>query len=345
MNRLIILLFLLSTFIVSAQNDKVPFLVKPLTGIQLANIQTASGYLCVEGNAGQPRLEVYVIPNSSKKRNTHSNEDLKRIVNEKYDLNISTDNNILTALARLKKGEHNSDVSISFRLLTGNSIDTRLNTSGGSITIKDISGKQFLETSGGSLHVNNVLGDVDGRTSGGSMHLNNSNGKILLNTSGGSIHAKRNEGTISLITSGGSIELDDLKGSIDVKTSGGSITGNNINGDLSAFTSVGSVTLTKLSGSLNSGTSGGSMSVSFLDVTGKIKLKTSSGNINLVVPSSKGYNIDLRAGKIETKGLRNTDGNFGEKHVVAKVNGGGFSVDAEAKSGRIIFKVNNPGIL
>jgi len=103
-----------------------------------------------------------------------------------------------------------------------------LHTSGGSISAKNVTGNVELRTSGGSIHVDTIRGDVDADTSGGSVQLLNIDGKIRGNTSGGSLRCSlvgANRG-ISVTTSGGSIELKLPRGTtanIEARTSGGQV--------------------------------------------------------------------------------------------------------------------------
>ena len=118
---------------------------------------------------------------------------------------------------------------------SGGSIDLRetagavsLHTSGGSISAKNVTGNMQLRTSGGSVHADTIRGDVDAETSGGDVRLLHVDGKIRGDTSGGSVHCSLvgpNRG-ISATTSGGSIELSlprSTTANVDMTTSGGGV--------------------------------------------------------------------------------------------------------------------------
>jgi len=337
-----LLFFLLATlqFSVMAQfnSEKEPLMTKPLNNesIKDVEVQTSGGSISVTGvAASEARIEVYVSPNNN--RNNLSKAEIQQRLNELYDLNISVTNNKLTATAKQKEkiNDWKKALNISFKVFVQKEVSTDLSTSGGSISLTNLSGKQNFSTSGGSLNIDNVSGNVDGRTSGGSINVENSKDDIELSTSGGSIEAKNCNGKLRLNTSGGSLELKDLKGEIRATTSGGSIHGSNIEGELISHTSGGSIHLSDLACSLETSTSGGNIDVSIRELGKYIKISNSAGNIDLQLPKNKGIDLDLSAEKIKTDHLDNFSGKMGEEEVNGKLNGGGVPVRVDAGSGRI----------
>ena len=240
-----------------------PFMTKSLSSESIKDVQvrTSGGSISVEGVASQARVEVYV---SSNKNKDLSKAEIQQRLNEMYDLSVAAANGKLTATAKSKERikDWKKALNISFKVFVSKNVSTDLETSGGSISLTNLSGSQEFSTSGGSLDVDNVSGKVDGKTSGGSIHLVNSKDEIKLSTSGGGIDAKNCDGNLRLSTSGGSLDLSDLKGDIEATTSGGSVHGRNIGGELMTHTSGGSVHLSDLSCSLEASTSGGNIDVS-----------------------------------------------------------------------------------
>ena len=336
------LFLLLATLQISVlaqfKSDKEPLITKSLSNEAVKNIevQTSGGSISVSGvAASEARVEVYVSPNNNK--NDLSKEEIQKRLTEKYDLTISVANNKLTATAKSKARitDWRNALNISFRVFVPKNVSTDLTTSGGSISLANLSGDLQFSTSGGSLNVDNVSGKVDGRTSGGSINLENSKDDIELTTSGGSISAKNCDGKLRLSTSGGSLDLKDLKGNIKATTSGGSVMGRNVEGELIAHTSGGSIRLSDLSCSLETSTSGGNIDVSIKQLGKYIKISNSAGNIDLELPKGKGIDLDLSADKIKTDHLDNFNGKIDDDEVNGKLNGGGVSVRVNAGSGKI----------
>ena len=335
-----LLFFLLAAlqFSVKAQvksSDK-PFMTKSLSNesIKDVEVETSGGSISVSGVAAtEARVEVYITSNNNKEL---TKEEIQQRLNEKYNLSVSVANNKVTATARQKEKitDWKKALNISFKVFVPKNVSTDLSTSGGSISLNNLSGNLKFSTSGGSLNIDNVSGNVDGRTSGGSIDLRNSKDDIDLSTSGGSIDAKNCEGKLRLSTSGGSLDLKDLKGDIRATTSGGGIHGSDIEGELIAHTSGGSIHFSDLSCSLETSTSGGNIDVSIKELGKYIKISNSAGNVDVTLPN-KGLDLDLSASKIKTGQLTNFSGKVDEEEINGKLNGGGVPVRIDAGSGKI----------
>ncbi|RYF88394.1 MAG: hypothetical protein EOO00_11260, partial [Chitinophagaceae bacterium] len=244
---------------IAQQTGKDPLISQSITGsFKETKVRTSGGSITVNAiSEGSARVEVYVQENNGRQK--LSEAELKERLGELYDLEIDVKNDVLHAVAKPKDKikDWKKALSISFKIYVPAKTNTDLSTSGGSIHLSGLTGKQDFSTSGGSLYLETLAGNIRGRTSGGSIHLKDCKEDIDLRTSGGSIEAKRCEGRIALHTSGGSIALKDLKGDIRTSTSGGSVEGKTISGDLTAHTSGGSIHFEELSGSLEASTSGG----------------------------------------------------------------------------------------
>ncbi|HEY6976347.1 MAG TPA: hypothetical protein VH396_08655 [Chitinophagaceae bacterium] len=326
------------TAAVKAQFDKEPYITKSLSNqsIQNVKVETSGGSINVGGvSPSEAKIEVYISGNNG--IGSLSKDEIQKRLEENYELKISVDGNTLNAVARQKHDNMNwkRSLNISFKIYVPKSVSTDLSTSGGSINLNGLSGKQKFRTSGGSLHVDNVTGKIDGGTSGGSIHLSNSSDDIDLRTSGGSIEAKNCKGKMELSTSGGSLNLSDLDGTIEASTSGGHIEADNIKGEFTSSTSGGSIKMTNIAATLETSTSGGNIDVEITSLGKYVKVSNSGGNINLSLPANKGLDLDLHGNKIKTDQLKNFSGSVEEDNVSGKLNGGGTQVVARAGSGRV----------
>lgn len=324
------------TAMAQKENEE-PFITKSFSqSFTETKVRTSGGSITVNGGVtGEARVEVYIHSNNG--RNNLSKDEIQQRLDEMYELNIGVENNQLVAIAKhkVKIRDWKKALSISFKVFVPEKTGTDLATSGGSIHLSRLSGKQNFSTSGGSLHLDNIVGNIKGRTSGGSIHVKDSKEDIDLSTSGGSIDAKDCEGKILLNTSGGSLLLKDLKGDIRARTSGGSIEGKDIGGALTAHTSGGSIRFDDLTCSLETSTSGGSVNVTIRELGGYVKIANSSGNISLNLPKGKGLDLELEAHKVRTDRLENFSGTLKEDEISGTVNGGGVLVRVKAGSGQI----------
>lgn len=305
------------------RGNETPLLTRSLTSEQVKSVEvkTSGGSISVVGvPADQARIEVFVRGNNGQ---TLSKEELKSRLEESYNVNISVSDSRVVAQAspKLRNISGKRSLSISFKVYAPEKVSTRLNTSGGSISLSNLEGIHDFATSGGSLSLNQVRGDVKGRTSGGSIRASASRGKI------------------DLSTSGGSIDLQSLSGTIQARTSGGSVKATGISGELRAHTSGGSIRLSDLTCSVDAGTSGGQMDVSIAKVGEFVKLGNSGGNINVEILDHKGLNLEIKGNKVTSTALKNFNGERKEDRIEGKLNGGGVPVTINSGSGRVNFAV------
>jgi hypothetical protein len=334
----LMLAFSSTSLLAQIKTNEEPYSVQALSKDDIKNVEvrTSGGSISVTGvNAGEARIEVYVRGNNGNDK--LSKEELKKRLDEFFDLNITVSNNKLTATAQSKNRNMNwkNAVSISFKVFAPKSINSNLVTSGGSISLKNLSGSQDFKTSGGSLDIDQLSGEVKGRTSGGSIHVENSKDNIDLATSGGSIHAANCAATLRLATSGGSLHLENLKGNVTANTSGGSINGSDIQGRLSTSTSGGSINLTDMACSVETATSGGNIHVSMKSLGEYIKISNSSGSVTLQIPDNKGVDLNLKGDRVSTPSLANFKGSVEKDEVRGALNGGGVPVTISADNGRV----------
>ncbi|TCK84714.1 DUF4097 family beta strand repeat-containing protein [Albibacterium bauzanense] len=288
----------------------------PVSSIQDLKVSTSGGSIDVAGDASQEAvIEMYVKPNNN--RNLSQGE-IQEILDRDYEIRIEQRGGTLEAYAKRRNNLNwRNGLSVSFKVRTGNKVTTDLSTSGGSIRLANLAGRQNFKTSGGSLDIENMDGNITGRTSGGSIQAYNS------------------MGTINLSTSGGSIKMQGLNGDIDVSTSGGSIEGHSVNGSLTARTSGGSIDLESLTCSVNASTSGGSLTAVLNELPGDVRLSTSAGNVNLTLPSNTGANLDLKGFNVNVDGLANFQGSNNKGKLNGSINGGGANVQASTSAGNV----------
>jgi DUF4097 and DUF4098 domain-containing protein YvlB len=318
-----------------------PYLQKSLAGESLQRIElaTTGGNISVTGvPAAEARLEVYVRGNHNNDESELSKEEIEKRLQEQYELTISVNDHKLTAIAKPKGQNMNwrRGLSISFKAYVPQAVSSSLKTSGGNISLKNLSGTtQEFRTSGGNLDVDMVSGKITGRTSGGNISLTDSKEEIDLETSGGNIEAVNCKGNIKLSTSGGNLTLRLLNGTVRATTSGGSVGGEEITGELHASTSGGNIRLRDLSCSLSASTSAGNIDIGMKDPGKYLNLTNSGGNIALELPKDKGMDLRLYGEEVRTNSLNNFKGDSDGKHIEGSINGGGTPVKVDNSGGRI----------
>ncbi|MEP6748278.1 MAG: hypothetical protein ABJB86_11170 [Bacteroidota bacterium] len=331
----VLLFIVLAASVYAQESSKEPYMVKTLTAesIQHVKCETTGGNISVAGVDGEARIEVYIKPGNSRDRNL-SKEDIKKRLDEDYDLTVSAENHTLTAIAKQKHNFHNwnNGLSISFKVYVPHVSSTDLSTSGGNISMTALNGTQDFTTSGGNLSIDHLSGHIKGRTSGGNITLSDLKDDIDLSTSGGNIKADNSHGNMTLSTSGGSLVLNALDGTIKATTSGGNVHADQIDGELSAHTSGGNVYMTNLTCSVETSTSGGNIDVTVKTLGKYVRISNSGGNVALQIPQDKGVDLNLSADKVSASALAGFKGDVKKDRIEGTLNGGGIPVTVHGGS-------------
>jgi DUF4097 and DUF4098 domain-containing protein YvlB len=329
---LIGLALLLSVFVFSQGSE--PFTVKNFSGVKRVKASTAGGNITVDGgDVKEATVKVYI--RSSDYNQKLSDSEIRERLEKDYTLRMETEGDLLVLQAKNRNNVNwRKGLSISFEVMVPRTTSNDLSTSGGNIDLRGVEGKQDFSTSGGNLLVKDVKGNIKGVTSGGNITAEGLSDNIELVTSGGNVNADRCKGKMNLTTSGGNISLDELEGTISASTSGGNVNGESLKGEVLASTSGGNVELEKIYGSVRAGTSGGRMRISIEEVGKYVKLGNSGGDIDLDLPSGKGYDLDIKASRIKTEALSNYSGSMSESRLDGKLNGGGIPVTID-KAGAV----------
>jgi hypothetical protein len=327
------LLFINSSF---AQDKETPYLVKTYKSSEMKNlhVRTSGGGISVTGGTGdEARVEVYVRGNNGGDK--LSKEEIENRLKE-YELSVKKDGETISCIAK-RKNESNwkNGLSISFKIYSPEKISTDLVTSGGGISLKNLTGNLGFSTSGGGLKLQNLGGNVKGRTSGGGIDLTNCRDIVDLSTSGGGIRAEDCKGDLKLRTSGGGFTLKNLDGTIYASTSGGGVKAENIKGEFVASTSGGSIHLEDMMASIKASTSGGGISADIKSLGKYLSLSTSAGSIRVTMPLDKGMDLDLDGNRVKIPEIKNFSGRIDKDRVKGTINGGGVPVSMDANSGGV----------
>lgn len=191
-------------------------------------------------------------------------------------------------------------------------------TSGGGITVASIHGEVRLQTSGGSLDVRDVVGDLDGHTSGGGVVVKSIKGRTRVETSGGSIDGA------------------DLDGPVNADTSGGGITMRHVTGDLKVHSSGGSIRIDEAAGLVEADTSGGGIRAAFARGNSRGgRLESSGGSIELALDPNADLEIDASASHVSSDLPLTVRGEISRSRLHGTLNKGGASLRIHTSGGGI----------
>lgn len=227
---------------------------------------------------------------------------------QSYDVTFHQDGNTVTVKGDMKRKHFRlfSDgwVDVQFEINVPKKFNCDLSTSGGNITIEDVSGR------------------IEGETSGGNLELTDMSGSIEMSTSGGNVSLHRISGTASLETSGGNMQAEDVSGPLKLRTSGGNIDVRGADGKLHASTSGGHIRASmKQNQGIDLSTSGGDITVELpRNTTANVRAETSDGSVSCDLE----YSGKIREGRMD-----------------AKINGGGEEIKLETSGGDIVMSPND----
>lgn len=160
---------------------------------------------------------------------------------EQMQIKVQSNGEIIIETEYLQR---NARVSVSYEIRVPVGLEVaKVNSSNGSIKLKEISGDVTAETSNGSIDIQNVSGFVYAKTSNGKISISGTTGVREVRTSNGSISVEIPEilDDIKIWSSNGSVKLylpADLDADLDFSTSNGKINTHGLDVTTSSFSSM-----------------------------------------------------------------------------------------------------------
>jgi len=222
-------------------------------------------------------------------------------------------------------------------------------TGGGDIQLDQIGGLVNVSSGGGTIDIGQTGSDVRVSTGGGNIHIGSAAGRVMassgggnlnigsaklmnLETGGGWIKVNKCEGTIKAATGGGTIDLNQIDGLAQIQSGGGGIKIGPIRSGMQVETGSGPIVATLAKGS------------SFSDS----RLETSVGSIVVYVPDGLGVTIRAAVEVARGEGISSDfpelkitrSSNIGPREAFAEgsLNGGGPVLHVHTATGNIEFR-------
>lgn len=170
-------------------------------------------------------------------------------------------NSIIASVEDRRSGRDlrsSESVEFNFQVQVPSEASLNLRSMQGEILAKGVEGKHFIQNHAGDLTIQDLSGEVRAASTSGNIFLSNLQGNIYVKTVSGDIRSDQDRGEIRLRTTTG-----------DIVTSG-------------------------LSGTLVAGSTSGDIISEFREVSVGIYLETTTGDIDLMIPSGKGYSISAK---------------------------------------------------
>lgn len=268
------------------------------------SINTIAGDIEVVENSGLGgvQIDLYVKREFSLWSGTRSLDNYRIIMQKQGD-------SIIASVEDRRSGRElrsSSGVEFTFLVQVPSEASLNLRSIRGDILAKGVEGKHFIQNHAGDLTIQDLTGEVRVVSTAGDIFLNHTNGNIYAKTVSGDIRADRDSGEIRLRTTTG-----------DIITSG-------------------------LSGTLVAGSTSGDILSDFRKVSVGIYLETTTGNVDLTLPSMSGYSITASGMKLDFDELSGDDISKDIRFMNAsvEVRNGEIPVNLKTVSGSIRVREN-----
>ncbi|HXE91853.1 MAG TPA: hypothetical protein VNK82_12925 [Terriglobales bacterium] len=276
-----------------------------LAGARNLKVITEIGSVTVAG-ASQPNV-TYTI----KKRSHKGDEEAARKLFQGFTINVLRKGDLVYLEGQWAGPQKKRYLSAEFTVTVPRELAlAKIETSGGSVSVRNIAGQVYAETAGGSITLDEIGGPVQAETSGGSIDAGSVGGNASLTTSGGSIAARNIKGRLVAETAGGSIEVGTVANGAVLNTAGGSIQVSSCDQDLHAETAGGSIHVGRVNGGVVLVTAGGGIHLE--SATGPVRAETAGGGLKLL-NLTQGARAETAGGPIYAEFLGK--GRFTESHL------------------------------
>lgn len=204
-----------------------------------------------------------------------------------------------------KKSGHvpsSSDIKFHFLVQTPQEVSTNLRTFNGDIFLENVEGHHFVQNQSGNITINKIRGEIRAVSTMGNIDLTNLEGNV---------YAKTVNGNVNVISNSGEVRVRSVSGDI---------------------------TASDITGTLVSATTSGNIFADFMNVSKGIYLETMSGNIELFLPGTDGYNIEGSAMSYDLRGLSEstiTERHQNHRDLMVVIREGGLPVHLSTMSGLI----------
>jgi hypothetical protein len=273
------------------------------------SLRSAVGSVQVRG-AAQSNV-TYTI----KKRIGRTAEDMSRRDMARFEITVARRGDAVVIEGDWP-GDHAGRLNAEFYVTVPRETNiVKVETLGGSVDVKNITGKAYTQTAGGSITLDDIGSSATANTMGGSIAVGKISGDAKLETAGGSISIDEVAGVISAVTSGGSISVGSGQHGITVESAGGSISVNKCGGQLRASTAGGSIDIGDVSESAHLETAGGGIRLG--SAGGNVIANTAGGGIKLK-RLTRGVSAETTAGPIEAEFIAKR-GEFTDSHLETTV--------------------------
>lgn len=319
-----IALFLLAVPLFAAQEGGFDRTLK-VTGPVDLEVRTGSGGIIINrGSAGQVVIHATIRASNN---GWFSGDVSGRIREIENNPPVEQNGNIIR-IGHFTDSDRQRNISISYDVQVPADVRVHSRTGSGHIRINSVNGPVEASTGSGGIEVDSVPSDVRLETGSGSIRLNNVAGTVRGHTGSGSIEGDGIGGGSSVNTAA------KFQGkALPLASEGSSSSGKSY---LDFETGSGSIRLQTVTGELKARTGSGNIEAEGQQ-TGDWELHTGSGGIRVRLPQNAKFDLMARtsSGSVSTDFPITIQGTVNRRELSGSVNGGGPKLDLHTGSGSI----------
>lgn len=330
-----------------------------LPASKLVRVKSSAGSIRVQG--GQQGAVVYTIREHVY---AGSEESARREFSRLKFTTLSSGETVLRAEC---EGSNHGYIDFDVQVPSRTPV-VKLETEGGSVTAKNVSGRVDASTGGGSIQLDQIGGVISVSSGGGNIDIGRVGGDVRVDTGGGNIHidsaagrivAKSGGGNLkigagkmmNLQTAGGWIQVFKCDGPIKAETGGGNIDLNEVLGAAQIESGGGGIKVGPVSGGIRAETGSGPIIATLARGVSPFtdsRLETSVGDIIVYVPDGLGVTVRADVDVVRGEGIRSdfpelkitNSSNVGPREAYAEgsLNGGGPLLHVHTSTGNIVIR-------
>lgn len=181
---------------------------------------------------------------------------------------------------------------------------------------------------------------VNLRSADGDISATGISGKHYIQNHSGELNLKNIDGEIRAVSTSGNVVIDNVNGLLFSKTVSGDFNIKNSTGEMRTRTVSGSIFASNIGGVLVAATTSGDIFSDFYSISEGIYLKSTTGNVEVLLPKGPGYSITAEAMDFNFKQLDTTNSDISVQFRNASViiREGGIPVNVSTVAGTVTVR-------
>ena len=260
---------------------------------------------------------------------TKSEEEAKKVANERISLELEQSGNQVRAITRwpsqgIQIGWR-PGVTVRYEVWTPAASNVRAEVSDGELYASGLEGELDLNTSDGEIQASDLSGTLRISASDGEIDLKKCSGTMDIHLSDGDLRAENCSGRVRIESGDGNVELPGFDGEIEVSNGDGEVLIDGILKGMNGKIGDGDMVIKVAPGSV---------------MQNAWSLRSADGEIVLDLPEDFSADLEVSTGDghVETDHPVNVIGSLSSRRLTGKIRDGGFLLQIKSGDGNIAIK-------